>query len=483
MKNLIIDYTPFCTRVALVEDGEMIEFSVERSSGKGIVGNVYKGRVENVICGMQASFVNIGQERNGFLFTGDEDGDQKPVASKKRKVSPGDVIMCQAVKEPYAQKGARLTTDIALPGFFLVLMPTTDFIGVSRKIENPQRRDYLEKTARTLLPEGMGCIIRSAAEKTSDENIKNELDVLLERWEKIKADYARAGETELVFEEASMFERALRDTFGEDVQRIVVNDEGIAKRLEKKFEGLKCEVYSGKRNIMSHFGVASQINHICDRKVYLDGGAYIVIDRTEALTVIDVNTGGYIGTSHLEDTVFKTNLMAAKCIAKQLRLRNISGIVVIDFIDMQLDEHKQQVIATLRSALKNDRLKTSTVGMTPLGLVELTRKKSRLPLDDFMLEPCPNGCGLRVSDSQLAFLLRDDLEEYVCQNDCDEVYVRANPDTIDVVLESRILLPKARNEWKNKHIYFVADNAVDREKWFFSDKKSDGKAEYLRVLA
>ena len=208
------------------------------------------------------------------------------------------------------------------------------------------------------------------------------------------------------------------------------------------------------------------------RSVY-GGGAYIVIDKTEALTVVDVNTGGFVGTSHLEDTVFKTNLAAAECIARQLRIRNISGIVVIDFIDMVQPEHKQAVIEALRNALKKDRLKTSTVGMTPLGLVELTRKKSRLPLDAFMLEPCDKCVGgSRISDAQLAFMIRDALEEYVA----------AHPDLVDIVFESDILAPRMQKDWKNKQIYFYTDKNLMREQWSFDKNKPTGKTSYARVL-
>lgn len=245
MKKLIIDYTPFCTRAALVEDGEVIDFSVERSSGKGLVGNIYKGKVENVIGGMQACFVNIGQERNGFLYTGDDKNGAR--STQKKAASAGDLIMCQVVKEPYAQKGARLTTDITLPGFFVVLMPVTDFIGISRKIEDPRRRAYLENTIKAMLPEGMGCIVRSAAEKTSVHTVKVEIENLIERWQKIKIDYANASEGELVFEEASLLKRALRDTFNEDWDQVVINDEKMAKSLEKEFANFKCEVYTGAK--------------------------------------------------------------------------------------------------------------------------------------------------------------------------------------------------------------------------------------------
>ncbi len=488
MKQLILDYTPYCTRAAIVENGKLEDFSVERAHFRGIVGNIYKGKVENVICGMQAAFVNIGEERNGFLYTGDSLVDSRGLendmpSGKSFNVSPGDVIMCQAVKEPFGQKGARLTTDVTIPGYFLVLLPLSTFVGVSRKIEDGKRRDYLEQFVSSICPEGMGFIIRTAANKASDEDLTSEMETLKERWEQIRKDYARAKESTLVFEEASLLERAVRETMHEDVDEVVVNDRQIQQKLNGRV-GKPVLFYEGERNIMKHYGVSSQINHLCDRKVVMPNGAYLVIDKTEALTVIDVNTGRFVGTSHLEDTVYKTNLAAAECIALQLRIRNISGIVIIDFIDMTSEEHRQRVLETLKEALKRDRMKTSTVGFTSLGLVELTRKKTRLPLDEFMLQPCKDCAGgFVISDSQLAFMLRDDLVDFIIENKCDTVYVGAHKDVFDMVFESGIMNRQLENAWKNKQIYFFVDNGLAREKWSISQEKPDGLKSYVRVLA
>ena len=488
MKQLILDYTPYCTRAAIVDDGKLIDFSVERANFRGIVGNIYKGKVENVIGGIQAAFVNIGEEKNGFLYTGDSLVDSRGLdhdmpKSKPFNVSPGDVIMCQAVKEPLGQKGARLTTDITIPGFYLVLLPLSSFAGVSRKIDDGKRRTYLEEYVSSICPEGMGYIIRTAADKASDDDLANEMRALVERWEQIRKEYTNAKECSLVFEEASLFERAVRETMHEDVDSVVVNDKMIAKQLSGKV-GKPIQLYEGERNIMSSYGVSEQINHLCDRKVVMQNGAYIVIDKTEALTVIDVNTGKFVGTSHLEDTVFKTNLAAAECIASQLRLRNISGIVIIDFIDMTVEEHRQCVLETLKEALKPDRMKTSTVGFTALGLVELTRKKTRAPLDEFMLQPCKDcSGGFVISDSQLAFMLRDDLVNFVIEHKCGTVYVGAHEDVVNMVFESGILNRQIENAWKNKQIYFYVDENIPREKWKICDgKPADGAKSYVRVL-
>lgn len=474
MKQIVLDYTPFCTRAAYVEDGELLEFSVEKTSVRGLVGNIYKGKVENVLGGMKAAFVNIGLERNGFLYVGDSLVDSKglhnAMPQKHFNISAGDTILCQVVKDQFGQKGARLTTDITLPGYYIVFLPTSDYIGVSRKIENVKRREYLEQYVKSICPVGMGAIIRTAAENASDIDIKREISRLAELWSKIEDDFKRAQEKSLVFEDASLFERALRETFSEDIDTVVVNDEMVAKQLEGKVGKAKIEVYNGARNIMAHFNLSSQINHLCDHNVVMPNGAYIVIDKTEALTVIDVNTGKYVGTTDLEDTVYKTNLSAAECIAKQLRLRNISGIVIIDFIDMQRQEHRDAVIEKLKEALKHDRQKTATIGMTSLGLVELTRKKTRLPVDDFMLQPhkdCQGG--FVISSEHLAFMLRDELVDFIIANRCDEAYVGLNPEIFATAIETKIMQRQISTVWKNKKIYLYCED-VARDKFDISTK-------------
>ncbi len=474
MKQLIIDYTPYCTRAALVENGEMIDFAVETTNAHGLVGNIYKGRVENVLEGMKAAFVNIGLERNGFLYVGDSRVDrdriQSTMPSSSRSISAGDVIMCQVVKDQFGNKGARLATDITLPGYYLVLLAGSHFIGVSRKIEDDERREYLEQLVQSICPPDMGFIIRSAADKATDRDIVIEATQLLSMWEKIKADFAKAPEKSLVFAEMSLFERAIRDTFSEEVDKVVVNDEGVRHALEGRIGSAKIELYQGERSIMAYFGLSSQIDHLCDRRVDILGGAYIVIDKTEALTVIDVNTGRFVGGKDLEDTVFRTNLAAAECIARQLRMRNISGIVIIDFIDMELKEHREKVVEKLKSALKHDTHKTSTVGMTSLGLVELTRKKTRVGMDEFMLQPCKEcGSGFVKSDLSLAFTLRDELIDRLLANRTRTAYVGVHPAIFAIVKESNLMQRKLATSWADKEIYLYVDEGLRRDKFLFSE--------------
>ncbi len=487
MKQLILDYTPYCTRAALVENGELIDFSVERTNVRGLVGNIYKGRVENVLEGMKAAFVNIGLERNGFLFVGDSRVDRSRIQSvmprRAKQVSPGDVIMCQVVKDQFGTKGARLATDITLPGYYLVLLPDSGFIGVSRKIEDDERREYLEQLVTSVCPHGMGFIIRSAADKANDRDIVVEASLLLNLWEKIQSDFASAPEKSMVFEEMTLFERALRDTFNEDVDKVYVNDAGVQKALVGRVGKAKIEMYEGERGIMAHFGLSKQINHLCDRRVDIPGGAYLVIDKTEALTVIDVNTGKFVGGSDLEDTVFRTNLAAADTIAKQLRLRNISGIIVIDFIDMEQKEHRDAVLERLTQALKPDHMRTSTVGMTQLGLVELTRKKKRLGLDDFMLQPCKEcGRGFEISDIQLCFMLRDELVDFLIAHNFKTMFVGLHPSVYNMVFESNIFERNLQNAWRDKCIWMYADDDIRRDRFIFHETAPETLPLSLRRL-
>lgn len=471
MKSLLIDYNPSLVRAALVEDGTLVEFHVEHNEMRGIVGNIYKGKVENVVSGMKASFVNIGLERNGFLYVGEslvdagklKDGrEPKPVS-----VSPGDVIMCQVVKDEFGTKGARLTTDITLPGYFLVLLPNSTFFGVSRKIENEERRTYLEEFVKSICPQNMGFIIRSAADKASDEDIATEAERLIEMWKKVESDYKSAPPKSVVFRDAELLERAIRDTYSEDVESVVVNEPALAEQLREKAGKIKVTVYDGVKNIFRHYGIAEQINRLADRRVNLDNGAYLVIDKTEALTVIDVNTGHFVGGKDLEDTVFKTNIAAADEIAKQLRVRNISGIVVIDFIDMTDEGHKAEVVERLKQALKKDRLKTSAVEMTALGLVELTRKKAKLPVDNFMLSDCPDCMdGHTTSEMQMLFVIRDEFVEFALRDRIHSIaLVKVHPAVFDKLFEINYMPREVLRVWKGKKIYFLADKNCGHDKF------------------
>ena len=467
MKKLLIDYTPGIVRVALVDGKNLEEFSVEYPSRMDIVGNVYKGKVENVLSGMKAAFVNIGLDRNGFLHVGESLVDAGRLNENREpapfNVSPGDVIMCQVVKDQFGTKGPRLTTEISLPGYFLVLLPGTNFVGVSRKISKGERRDYLEALAKAVCPPNTGFIIRSAAYKASDDEIKEEMKSLVELWEKVLKTYRAASPQTLVFQEAELLERAIRDTLSDGIDKIIVNEPALVKLLENKVGDAKVEVYEGDRNIFRNYGVDGQINKLFERKVNLKSGGYLIIDKTEALTVIDVNTGKFVGGKDLEDTVYQTNLEGAEEIARQLRLRNIGGIVVIDFIDMTDKAHSKEVVEALKEHLKKDHKRTSSVEMTSLGLVELTRKKTSLPIEEFMLDRCAHCLdGHDVSSVQALLMMRGDLIDAVVRNKWDKVQVRLNPDLVEALHNVDVLSKDKAGVLKDKKVYFLGDNSIHR---------------------
>ncbi len=472
MKDIIIDYTPGIIRAALVEDKVLEEFSVEHASRVGIVGNIYKGKVENVLSGMKAAFVNIGLEKNGFLQMGESLVDSGRLVGGRdvapMTVSPGDIIMCQVVKDEFGSKGARLTMDISLPGYFLVLLPNSNFVGVSRKITDPERRAYLEDVVKSVCPQNTGFIIRSAAVKASNDEIIAEANRLVSLWQNVTKTYNCAPNSSLVFQEAELLERAIRDTFSASINRVIVGEPALVPILENKVGGAKVELYTGDRNIFRHYGIDGQINALYERRVDLKNGGYLIIDKTEALTVIDVNTGKFVGGNNLEDTVFKTNLEGATEIARQLRLRNIGGIVVVDFIDMTDDTHNKAVIDKLKEELAKDRQRTSAVEMTSLGLVELTRKKTSLPIETFMLDRCKDCLdGHVVSAEQALLMLRADLVDYVVKNKADKVLVRMNPDVCDCHKDLDVFSKDKEKILSGKKIFFLKDDRLGRIEHLF----------------
>ncbi len=487
MKDIIIDYTPGIVRAALVEDKTLEEFSVEHPSRIGIVGNIYKGKVENVLSGMKAVFVSIGLEKNGFLQMDESLVDAGRLVGKREmnsiNVSPGDIIMCQVVKDEFGTKGARLTTDVSLPGYYLVMLPTSNFVGVSRKIKDSERRAYLEDLVKSACPQNMGFIIRSAAYKASDDEIIAEINGLVALWDRVMKTYLSAPHSTLVFQEAELLERAIRDTFSASINRVIVNEPALLPLLENKVGGAKVELYEGDRNVFRHYGVDSQINALYARRVDLESGAYLIIDKTEALTVIDVNTGRYVGGKNLEDTVYQTNLEAAREIARQLRLRNIGGIVIIDFIDMTGSEHSKAVVETLKEELAKDRQRTSAVEMTSLGLVQLTRKKTSLPIETFMLDRCKDCLdGHVVSSEQALLMMRSDLVDFVVKNRGEAYLVTLDSDVYETMKDVDVFSCDKNRSLKNKKIFFLKEDGKGRLNHSIDIVQDLGKIDKCAVL-
>ncbi len=476
MKEILINVNPSDTQVCIVEDGNLVEFWVERKNMTRLVGNIYKGRVQNVLNGMQAAFVNIGLEKNAFLYAGDtlEYGEiLKDVTDKKLHLKAGDNVLCQVVKEQFGSKGARITMNITLPGRGVVLMPQLDYVGVSRKITDEKVKQELMEFAKSVKPEGYGLIFRTQSVDCSKEEIKEEISELVAKWDAIKESNIKKPSGTLIYKEEGVAIRAVRDMLRDDVDRIVINDRKLLEEFKVAFAALYEKkpdlfaLYESKEGMHKAYGLTKQIAELLQRKVVLENGAYLIIDRTEALTVIDVNTGKYVGEKNLEQTVFETNCIAAKEIARQLRVRNIGGIVVIDFIDMDNSEHAQKVLDILRENLALDRTKTTLVGMTPLGLVELTRKKTRSMLESVMLQTCPycNGDGYVLSDEVMASKLKVYLNEIFLCADNKSVLVSVAPSVFNKIFAYRLLEKECSGEWRDKRIYIAPDDRLHIEKF------------------
>ena len=409
MAELLINYAPYETRVALVEESQLVEFYVERPKEKGVVGNIYKGRVVRVLPGMKAAFVDVGLSRTAFLYGGDflpilegEEllGESAFVSEKAlcEVLKEGQEILVQVIKEPVGSKGARLSTNITLPGHYLVYLPYMSHIGISRKIKDEAERERLRKIVEECRPEGTGWIVRTAAEGASEEEIRPEMEFLLSLWEEISSRAERVRAPALVYEELEASLRAVRDLLTREVSSVVIdNREEYRKILEflsRAAPHLKgcVRLHEGPRDLFETYGLEVDPKRLLSPRVWLKSGGFIVIEPCEAFTAIDVNTGRFVGKKDLEETVFRTNLEAAREIAYQLRLRNIGGLIVIDFIDMEDPGHREEVYQTLKEALKRDRAKTAVKPISDFGLLEMTRERRRESLYEVFLERCPH-CG------------------------------------------------------------------------------------------
>ncbi|MCR4442424.1 MAG: Rne/Rng family ribonuclease [Peptococcaceae bacterium] len=448
MGREILVQTADCeTRVAVLEEGRLAEIYVERGSNDRLVGDIYKGIVRNVLPGMQAAFIDIGMEKNAFLFVEDalacsnwqEENNVEQLRdgvhpSIRDVVKEGQEIVVQITKEAAGTKGARVTTHLTIPGRYLVLVPAVDYIGVSRRINDEKERERLKAAAWQIKPENMGIIVRTAAEGAAVEELKQDIEGLMKIWQAIKLKAKRVSAPALIHKDLELVQRILRDVFSDDVKKIRVNSREVMDRVIEFLEvmgvDLKGKVFlSDTADLFAKYAVDHEIAQALRRKVWLKSGGYLVIDETEALTVIDVNTGKYTGSTDLADTVFRTNSEAAREIARQLRLRNIGGIIVIDFIDMQNSAHREEIISILEEELKKDKMKAHVLGITPLGLVEMTRKKARLSLSSIFEKTCPccEGKGRVVSEETISLTLRKELREKAAVTSAGTLEVTAHP--------------------------------------------------------
>lgn len=425
-KRIIVDAHYGQIRVALLEDGEMVELYVEDQNNQQILGSIYRGKVVNVLPGMHAAFVDIGVERNAFLYFGDINADKTLFQfgssnsiiefDMKDSIREGKEITVQVVKEAMGTKGARVTTYVTLPSRYFVLMPFVNHVGVSRRIESEEERQRLKLIAEQLKPLNMGIIVRTAAEGKNIEDFYPDIEFLSRLWSSIKEKEVNSKAPRLIHKDESLLFRAVRDLFTGDVNMFVINNREqyikVLELIDLISPTYKDRVYCNDLNgdVFNQYNIDSKIEKAIQKKVWLKSGGYLVIDDAEALTVIDVNTGKFVGKVNLEDTVLKTNLEAAEEIARQIRLRDIGGIIIIDFIDMVRSEHRERVLNILKQAFKKDRTKTHIMGFTGLGLVEMTRKKVRQRLASTLLKPCPYCSGSGVVYSDMAIMIRVEKE-------------------------------------------------------------------------
>jgi len=410
-EEILINVTPMETRVGLLENGMLQEMYIERSSKLGLVGNIYKGKVVRVLPGMQAAFVEVGLARSAFIHTSDivhldeeglESRDQ-PQADIRQLVQEGESIVVQVIKDPIGSKGARLTTHLSLPSRYLVYMPRTQHIGISQRIEDEEERERLkELVLECMAAEGLndqgGFIVRTMAEGVGKDELLDDIRFLKRLWAAVQRRTERSDVPATIYEELPLHLRAMRDLIRPGLEKVRIDSEEHYQKLIGFIEDYvpecngKAELYKGERPIFDLYNVEDEIQKALGRTVPLKSGGHLVFDQTEAMTTIDVNTGAFVGHRNLEETIFKTNLESAHAIGRQLKLRNIGGIIIIDFIDMVDQEHQRQVMRMLEKELERDSAKTSLLGMTELGLVQMTRKRTRENLQQTLCEGCPE-CG------------------------------------------------------------------------------------------
>ncbi len=491
-QDVLINWSPQETRVAMVENGAVQELHIERILERGLVGNVYLGRVARVLPGMQSAFIDIGLERAAFLHVADlaggaggpRNGEADPArpapAPIEKQVFEGQALMVQVVKDPIGAKGARLSGQISIAGRLLVHLPQDEHIGISQKID-PAQREALRARLQALVGaapmdgggQGGGFILRTNGEDSSDAELAEDIAYLRKTWARIKAAALRLPAGSMLHQDLNLLQRVLRDMVTPETQAIRIDS-------REQFEALgafgrefmpaaagKLEHYAGERPIFDLFNVEEEIAKALGRRVDLKSGGYLVVDQTEALTTIDVNTGGFVGARNFDDTIFKTNLEAAQSIARQLRLRNLGGIVIVDFIDMVRPEHREAVLAEFKKQLARDRVKTMVGAFSQLGLVEMTRKRTRESLAHMLCEPCQAcaGKGITKTARTVAYnILREILRE-ARQFNPKEFRILASPQVVELLLDEESQHLAGLSDFIGKPISLQSDGAMGQEQY------------------
>ncbi|MEE9351578.1 MAG: ribonuclease G [Thiotrichaceae bacterium] len=489
--ELLINVTPQEARVALLNNGVLQEVHIERTTHQGIVGNIYKGKVSRVLPGMEAAFINIGLEKAAFLHASDLTPKFKDVVKSKGDASDvgddrtlnikdllyeGKSILVQVIKDPLGTKGARLTTYVTIPSRSLVLVPEDSSLGVSSKIEDPEERERLKglvEVIRSETDDDFGYIIRTAAEGVDESVMRADVAFLRKRWKDIQALSKETTKPAVMYSDLPLVQRVLRDMSAESMEKVRIDSRETLTSVQQFCESYIPELlniiehYPGERPIFDIYGVEDEIQKALERQVQLKSGGYLIIDQTESMTTIDVNTGRFVGHRNLEETIFKTNLEAAQALARQLRLRNLGGIIIIDFIDMMDFNHRQQVLQALEKALAADYAKTYVSTVSQLGLVEMTRKRTRESLEHIVCEACPICTGkgyLKTAQTVCYEIFREILRE-VRQFDAKELLVLASQEVVDLLLDEESDNLAQLQTFVDRNIRFQVESLYTQEQY------------------
>ncbi|MCX5813424.1 MAG: Rne/Rng family ribonuclease [Proteobacteria bacterium] len=485
--ELIINVTFNEIRMAFLENSIPVEFFIERKNDKNMVGNIFKGKVARIVPGMDAAFVDIGLEKSAFLYVGDimldkamyeeyEDADLVfPVEMNERiegVLEEGQELIVQVSREPIGQKGTKVTSKITLPGRLLVLMPSTQHFGVSRRIDQEEERKRLADMLKEICPKGFGLIARTASENKTTEELSGDLNFLMRIWENIHERAKTTRAPSILHQDLGLILRVIRDLHSHNLKKIVIDDELLFKKIEEFLKEYlpeeKCEAiyFDEKDPIFEAYGIEIDVAKLAQKKIWLKSGGYIVIDYTEALTVIDVNTGRYLGKKGLEDTILRTNLEAVKEIAYQIRLRNIGGIIVVDFIDMERKESRDMVFQALMEALKRDRIKTFVYPISEIGLVQITRKRTRHNIVNMLTETCPNcdGSGYIKSRYTVCYEVLREIRSFCRNEEVDSLNVYLSPEAASFIYEEeKSSIEYIENTLKTKvNLIANPDFSIDR---------------------
>ncbi len=484
-EDILINWSPQETRVAIIENGAVQELHVERALERGLVGNVYLGKVARVLPGMQSAFVDIGLERAAFLHVADvwhRQPDGEPPAAVRstqaqvpieKQVFEGQALMVQVIKDPIGSKGARLSTQISIAGRMLVFLPQDDHVGVSQKIPQHQRDELRSRLQGLAGEQGGGFILRTNGEDASDAELSEDIAYLRKAWARIREAALCLAPLSLLHQDLNLLQRVLRDLVCEGTQTIKVDSREQFEALQTfglefmPVAAKKLQHYRGERPIFDLYAIEEEIAKALGRRVDLKSGGYLIVDQTEALTTVDVNTGGFVGARNFDDTIFKTNLEAAQAIARQLRLRNLGGIIIVDFIDMARDDHRESVLAEFRKQLQRDRVKTMAGEFSQLGLVEMTRKRTRESLAQVLCEPCPicTGKGIVKTARSVTYDIFREILREARQFNPREFRVVASPKVIELFLDEESQHLAGLSEFIGKPVSLQSETAMAQEQY------------------